>query len=83
MIKDVNGFLVNKLFILPKNAELNILLKGFTGSAGVAVVTLDKAALWTDGRYFIRAAQELNNTSWKLMKEGILKFLKDCIQLIY
>jgi hypothetical protein len=33
-------------------------------------VTLDKAALWTDGRYFIRAEQELYNTSWILVKSG-------------
>lgn len=29
-------------------------LTGFTGSAGTAVVTKDKAALWTDGRYFLQ-----------------------------
>ena len=31
-------------------------MSGFTGSAGVLVVLLDKVALWTDGRYFIQAA---------------------------
>ncbi|MCB9267243.1 MAG: aminopeptidase P family N-terminal domain-containing protein [Lewinellaceae bacterium] len=34
-------------------------LSGFTGSAGVAVVTADHAGLWTDSRYFIQAEQEL------------------------
>ena len=34
-------------------------LTGFTGSAGTAVVLQDRAYLWTDGRYFIQAAQEL------------------------
>lgn len=29
-------------------------ISGFTGSAGTAVVTADKAALWTDGRYFLQ-----------------------------
>lgn len=29
-------------------------LTGFTGSAGTAVVTKNKAALWTDGRYFLQ-----------------------------
>lgn len=29
-------------------------ISGFTGSAGTAVVTKDKAALWTDGRYFLQ-----------------------------
>lgn len=32
-------------------------ISGFTGSAGTAVVTLDKAALWTDGRYFLQVRQ--------------------------
>ena len=33
-------------------------LSGFTGSAGVLVVTADIAGLWTDGRYFLQAEQE-------------------------
>ena len=42
----------------------------FTGSAGVAVVTLEHAALWTDGRYFLQAEQELDS-NWQLMKSGL------------
>ena len=30
-------------------------ITGFTGSAGTAVITLEEAGLWTDGRYFIQA----------------------------
>ena len=37
-------------------------MSGFTGSAGVLVVLLDKAALWTDGRYFIQAANQLEGS---------------------
>ncbi|KAK5786433.1 aminopeptidase P2 [Gossypium arboreum] len=44
-------------------------ISGFTGSAGTAIVTKDKAALWTDGRYFLQAEKQLN-TSWKLMRAG-------------
>ena len=33
-------------------------LTGFTGSAGTAVVTMDEACLWTDGRYFVQAAAQ-------------------------
>jgi len=44
-------------------------LPNFTGSAGTAVVTVDKALLWTDGRYFLQAAQELG-PEWTLMKGG-------------
>ena len=43
-------------------------ISGFTGSAGMAVVTLDHAALWTDSRYFIAAAEQLAGTEYRLMK---------------
>jgi Xaa-Pro aminopeptidase len=42
---------------------------GFSGSAGTAVVTLDGAYLWTDGRYFNQAAIQLSS-EWTLMKSG-------------
>ena len=45
-------------------------MSGFTGSAGVLVVLLDKAALWTDGRYFIQAASQLEGTGIDLMRMG-------------
>ena len=44
---------------------------GFTGSAGDLVVTASKAALWTDSRYFLQAAQQLVGTGIELMKSGI------------
>ncbi|KAL1549597.1 Aminopeptidase P2 [Salvia divinorum] len=46
-------------------------ISDFTGSAGTAVVTKDKAALWTDGRYFLQAEQQLSS-SWILMRAGNL-----------
>lgn len=46
-------------------------ISGFTGSAGTAVVTLNEAALWTDSRYFLQAAQQLEGSGFKLMKEGL------------
>ncbi|KAI9222760.1 putative Xaa-Pro aminopeptidase P [Blastocladiella britannica] len=45
-------------------------ISGFTGSAGIAVVTADKAALWTDGRYFLPASQQLDS-NWILQKMGL------------
>ncbi|XP_075732364.1 aminopeptidase P isoform X5 [Rhipicephalus microplus] len=45
-------------------------LTGFSGSAGTAIVTEDHAALWTDGRYFLQAEQQLDS-NWILMKDGI------------
>lgn len=43
---------------------------GFTGSAGTLVVLKDKAALFTDGRYFIQAAKQLQGSDITLMKMG-------------
>jgi len=43
-------------------------ISGFSGSAGMAVVTLEHAALWTDSRYFIAAEKELDGTDFQLMK---------------
>ena len=43
-------------------------ISGFNGSAGTAVVTLTSAALWTDSRYFIAAADQLKGTGIQLMK---------------
>lgn len=45
-------------------------ITGFTGSAGTAVITPEEAFLWTDGRYFIQAAAQLEGTSVQLMKMG-------------
>lgn len=57
---------------LPEEWQERSWLTGFTGSAGFAVITLDKAALWTDGRYFVQAENELKNTGIALMKMGEL-----------
>lgn len=45
-------------------------LSGFTGSAGTLVVTADEAALFTDGRYFIQAENQLSGSGITLMKSG-------------
>ena len=45
-------------------------LTGFTGSAGIAVVTEDQAGLWTDGRYFVQAAKQLDGTPFTLYRMG-------------
>lgn len=46
-------------------------LTGFDGSSGTAVVTLKRAALWTDSRYFIAATDALKDTGISLMKERV------------
>ncbi len=44
-------------------------LTGFTGSAGMALVSRDWAGLWTDGRYFLQAAEQLKDTGFTLMRQ--------------
>lgn len=46
-------------------------VSGFTGSAGDIVITASWAGLWTDGRYFLQASQELDGTGIELMKIGV------------
>lgn len=43
-------------------------ISGFTGSAGIAIVTKDHAGLWTDSRYFIAAAEQLQDSEFQLHK---------------
>lgn len=45
-------------------------ISGFTGSAGTLIVTRDEAGLWTDGRYFIQAAKQLEGSTITLYKIG-------------
>ena len=45
-------------------------ITGFTGSAGTAVITRTKAGLWTDGRYFVQAAKQLEGTTVTLYRMG-------------
>lgn len=45
-------------------------LSGFTGSAGTLVVTMTEAGLWTDGRYFLQAAEQLQGSGITLRKMG-------------
>ncbi|MBR4224538.1 MAG: aminopeptidase P family protein [Oscillospiraceae bacterium] len=45
-------------------------ISGFDGSAGTALITRDRAYLWTDSRYYIQAAAQLDGTGYTLMKAG-------------
>lgn len=51
--------------------QARVWISGFTGSAGTIVVTKDEAGLWTDGRYFIQAENQLKGSEVKLFKMGI------------
>lgn len=56
-------------YIAPTDARREF-ISGFSGSAGTAVITHDKAALATDGRYFNQASKQLDN-NWELLKQGL------------
>ena len=49
-------------------------LTGFNGTAGTAVMTMDKAGLWTDGRYFVQAEEQLSGSEIKLYRMGEPEF---------
>lgn len=56
-------------YIAPCDAR-RAFISGFTGSAGTAIVSMDKAALSTDGRYFNQASKQLDS-NWQLLKRGM------------
>ncbi|XP_076982087.1 xaa-Pro aminopeptidase 1 isoform X2 [Tamandua tetradactyla] len=45
-------------------------ISGFDGSAGTAIITEEHAGMWTDGRYFLQAAKQMDS-NWTLMKMGL------------
>ena len=61
-------------------------ITGFTGSAGVAVIGQEEAWLWTDGRYFIQAASQIEGSGFGLMKMGqegvptVMQYLDEKLQ---
>jgi Xaa-Pro aminopeptidase len=59
----------NSEYVSKRDMRLKFIC-GFSGSAGTALVSLDSACLWTDGRYFLQAARELEE-GWTLMKDRL------------
>ena len=55
---------------LPEHYKTRAYISGFTGSAGTVVVTKNKAVLWTDGRYFLQAENQLAGTEVELYRMG-------------
>ena len=63
-------------------------ISGFTGSSGIAIVTMKSAALSTDSRYFLQAEQQLDE-NWTLLKQGVPQWpswqkwmLDECVWLM-
>src|SRR5579864_1647849 len=68
--QSLEGFLVPRADehlgeYVPASAERLAWLTGFTGSAGLAVVLADKAAVFTDGRYVLQLADQTNGALWE------------------
>ena len=53
---------------LPEHWQTRPFISGFTGSAGIVIISLEKAALWTDSRYFLQAEEQLSATGIDLVK---------------
>jgi Xaa-Pro aminopeptidase len=53
---------------LPAHWQTRPFISGFTGSAGMVIISNEKAALWTDSRYFLQAEEELSGTGIELVK---------------
>ncbi len=73
---NVNAYLIpstdpHQSEYVPDLWQRRIWISGFDGSAGDVVVTLDKAGLWTDSRYFLQAAAQLKDTGIDLYKLGL------------
>ena len=56
---------------LPECWKRRQFISGFTGSAGDVVITLEKGGLWTDGRYFLQAEEQLEGSGVDLFKMGM------------
>lgn len=56
---------------VPAHWEARKWISGFTGSAGTAVITLNKGGLWTDSRYFLQAEAQLKDTGIILFKDRL------------
>lgn len=62
---------------VPSHYKAREWISGFTGSAGIVVVTYDRAILWTDGRYYIQATKQIRDSEFELfkMEEGIPTYI--------
>ncbi len=74
--KEINAFLVpssdphQSEYVAP-HWQARKWISGFTGSAGIAVITNDHAGLWTDSRYFLQAEDELSGSEMILQKQQV------------
>ena len=68
--RGLDGFLIPRADehlgeYVPASAERLAFITGFTGSAGLAIVLADRAAVWSDGRYTLQLEQQTDGTLWE------------------
>lgn len=73
--KDLNAYIIadsdpHMSEYVAEHWKMRRWISGFTGSAGVVALTLDKSGLWTDGRYYIQAEDQLKGTEIELFRAG-------------
>uniref|UniRef100_A0A8C1QKQ6 X-prolyl aminopeptidase (aminopeptidase P) 2, membrane-bound n=1 Tax=Cyprinus carpio TaxID=7962 RepID=A0A8C1QKQ6_CYPCA len=66
-------------YIAPRDARL-AWMSGFTGSAGTAVITQNKAVLWTDSRYWIQAERQMD-CNWELQRDASIRSITNWLIL--
>uniref|UniRef100_A0A671MZ19 Xaa-Pro aminopeptidase 2-like n=1 Tax=Sinocyclocheilus anshuiensis TaxID=1608454 RepID=A0A671MZ19_9TELE len=66
-------------YIAPRDARL-AWMSGFTGSAGTAVITQNKAVLWTDSRYWIQAERQMD-CNWELLRDASIRSITNWLIL--
>src|ERR1700692_3860236 len=83
--RGLDGFLIPRADehlgeYVPESAERLAFITGFTGSAGLAIVLADRAAVWSDGRYTLQLEQQTDGTLWErlhLTEQKTDDWLKD------
>src|ERR1700688_3539088 len=68
--RGLDGFLIPRADehlgeYVPESAERLAFITGFTGSAGLAIVLADRAAVWSDGRYTLQLEQQTDGALWE------------------
>ena len=68
--RGLDGFLIPRADehlgeYVPESAERLAFITGFTGSAGLAIVLADRAAVWSDGRYTLQLEQQTDGAVWE------------------
>ena len=71
----INGSDPHMSEYVPERWQSRAYISGFTGSFGWLAITIDKAVLWTDSRYYLQANEQLKDTGFEMLKARDLETL--------